>query len=142
MLIKCKKYYKNLPGTILKICSQIYAPGKFEYSNIYIYIYIYVCVCVCVCVVCVCVCVCVLTKGRPFTATPGTKAAILPKGRSSMANSGNQVAVLLGMNRCGSFPLLSAPHSLFSIWTNFKRSEKIQGAPTWLINRYDLFIMT
>ena len=26
-----------------------------------------------------------------------------------------QVAVLLGMNRCGSFPMLSAPHSLFSI---------------------------
>ena len=35
----------------------------------------------------------------------------------------------LGMNRCGSFPLLSAP-SLFSIWTNIKRSEKIPGAPT------------
>ena len=34
------------------------------------------------------------------------------------------------MNRCGSFPLLSAPHSLFSIWTNLKRSEKIPGAPT------------
>ena len=34
------------------------------------------------------------------------------------------------MNRCGSFPLLSAPHSLFSIWTNLERSEKIPGAPT------------
>ena len=34
------------------------------------------------------------------------------------------------MNRCGIFPLLSAPHSLFSIWTNLKRSEKIPGAPT------------
>ena len=32
------------------------------------------------------------------------------------------------MDRCGSFPLLSAPHSLFSIWT--KRSERIPGAPT------------
>ena len=30
-----------------------------------------------------------------------------------------------------SFPLLSAPHSLFSIWTHLKRSEKIPGAPTW-----------
>ena len=29
------------------------------------------------------------------------------------------------MNRCGSFPLLSAPHSLFSFWTDLKRSEKI-----------------
>ena len=53
-----------------------------------------------------------------------------PKGRSSIANSGTWVAVLLGMNRCGSFPLLSAPHSLCSIWTNLKRSEKIPGAPT------------
>ena len=34
------------------------------------------------------------------------------------------------MNRCGSFPLLFAPHSLFSIWTNLKRCEKILGAPT------------
>ena len=38
---------------------------------------------------------------------------------------------LLGMDRCGSFPLLSAPPSLFSIWTDLKRSEKIPGAPTW-----------
>ena len=35
------------------------------------------------------------------------------------------------MNRCGSFPLLSAPHSLFSIWTVLERSEKIPGAPAW-----------
>ena len=41
----------------------------------------------------------------------------------------NQVAVLLGMNRCGSFPLLSTPHSLLSILTDLKRSEKIPGAP-------------
>ena len=36
-----------------------------------------------------------------------------------------------GLNRCGSFPLLSAPHYLFSFWTYLKRSEKIPGAPTW-----------
>ena len=35
------------------------------------------------------------------------------------------------MNRCCSFLLLSAPHSLFSIWTDLKRSEKIPEAPTW-----------
>ena len=52
------------------------------------------------------------------------------EGRSSTANSGTKAAVLLGYNRCGSFPFLSASHSLFSIWTNLKRSEKIQGAPT------------
>ena len=37
------------------------------------------------------------------------KAAVLLKGRSSTANSGTQVAVLLGMDRCGSFLLLSPP---------------------------------
>ena len=42
----------------------------------------------------------------------------------------NLACSLLGMNRCGTFPLLSAPHSLCSIWTNIKRSEKIPGAPT------------
>ena len=31
----------------------------------------------------------------------------------------------------GSFPLLSAPHSLFNMWTDLKRCEKIPGAPTW-----------
>ena len=31
---------------------------------------------------------------------------------------------------CSSFPLVSAPHSLFSIWKNLERSEKIPGAPT------------
>ena len=72
----------------------------------------------------------VLPKGRFFTANSRTRAANLPKGSSSIANSGTYVAVLLGMNRCGSFPLLSAPYSLFSIWTNLKRSEKIPGAPT------------
>ena len=37
------------------------------------------------------------------------------------------------MNRCGSFLFLSAPLSLslFSIWTDLKRSEKIPEAPTW-----------
>ena len=51
------------------------------------------------------------------------------EGRSSTGNSGTKAAVL-GFNRCGSFPLLSAPYSLFSIWTDFKRSEKIPGATT------------
>ena len=39
------------------------------------------------------------------------------------------VAVLLGIKRCASFPLLSTHHSLFSIWIDLKRSEKIPGAP-------------
>ena len=55
----------------------------------------------------------VLPKGRSFTANSGTKAAVLRKGWSSIANSETKIAVLLGMTRCGSFPLLSASHSLF-----------------------------
>ena len=73
----------------------------------------------------------VLPKGRSFTANSGTKAAVLFKGRSYTANVGSKDAVLLGMNRCGSFPFLSAPHSLFSMWADLKRSGKIPGAPTW-----------
>ena len=73
----------------------------------------------------------VLPKGRSSTANSGTCAAVLLKGRTSTANSGTQAAVLLGMDRCGNFPLLFAPHSLFSIWTDLKRSENIPGAPTW-----------
>ena len=69
----------------------------------------------------------ILPKGRSFTANAGTKFAVLSKGRSSTANSGTKVAVLLGINRCGGFPLLSALHSLFSFWTDLKRSEKIPG---------------
>ena len=57
----------------------------------------------------------ILPKGRSFAANSGTKATVLLKGRSSTANSGTQAAVLLGMNMCGSFPLLFEPHSLFSI---------------------------
>ena len=70
----------------------------------------------------------ILPRGRSFTANSGTKAAVLLKGRSYTANSETQAAVLLGMDRCGSFPLLSVPHSRFSIWADLKRSEK---APTW-----------
>ena len=51
--------------------------------------------------------------------------------QGQVLHSGTQAAVLLGLYRCGSFPLLSTPHSLFSIWTDLQRSEKIPGAPTW-----------
>ena len=75
---------------------------------------------------------CVLLKGRTFTANGRTKVAVMSKGRSSTANSGTKVAVLLGINRCSSFPLFLHPTlSIFSIWTDLKRSEKIPGARTW-----------
>ena len=70
-------------------------------------------------------------QGRSFTANSGAKAANLPKGRSSTANSGTKVAVIVVMNRCGCFPLLSALHSLFSIWSDLKRSKTIPGVPAW-----------
>ena len=54
-----------------------------------------------------------MPEDRTFTAHSGTKAESLPKGRSSTVNSGTMVAVLLGMNRCGSFPLIS--HSTLSL---------------------------
>ena len=69
--------------------------------------------------------------GRSFTANSGTRTEVLPKGRSSTAKPRNQGYSLLGMNRRDSFPLFSAPNSLFSIWTDFKRSEKIPGASAW-----------
>ena len=73
----------------------------------------------------------VLLKGRSFIANAGSKIAVLSKGRSYTASSGTKVVVLLGINRCGSFSFLSVPHSLFTIWTDLKRSEKIPGVPTW-----------
>ena len=73
----------------------------------------------------------VLPKGSSFTANAGTRVAILSKGNSSTANPETKVAVSLGINRCCSFPFLSAPHSLFSVWTDIKRSEKVPRAPTW-----------
>ena len=69
----------------------------------------------------------VLPKGRSFTANTGNKVAVLSKGRSSTANSGTKVGILPGINGCGSFPLLSAPHSLFGIWTDRKISKNIPG---------------
>ena len=59
-------------------------------------------------------------QGQIFHSNAGTKIAAL----SSTANSGTKVVVLLGINRCGSFPLLPHPTPSLS-------SEKIPGAPTW-----------
>ena len=80
----------------------------------------------------------VLPKGRSFTANSGRKAEVLPKGRSFIANSGTTVVILLGMNRCGSFPLRSDPHSLFSIWTDLKRPGKDSRGPSVKVRRVDL----
>ena len=55
--------------------------------------------------------------------------SVLHKGRFFTVNTGTKAAVLLGMNRCGSFPLFSAQHTLFSIWTDLERFERCQGPP-------------
>ena len=72
--------------------------------------------------------VAVMPKGRSFTGSSGTKIAVLPKGRSSTANSGTKFAVLLGMNRCSSFPLLSAPHSSLPFERTLKDLKRYQGS--------------
>ena len=46
-----------------------------------------------------------------------------PRADLSLQTQEPRVTVLLGMDRCGSFPLISAPHCLFSIWTDLKRSR-------------------
>ena len=58
------------------------------------------------------------------------KAAVLLKAGLPPQTQEPMLKFYQGLNRCGSFPLLSAPHSLFSIWTDLKRSEKIPGAPS------------
>ena len=49
--------------------------------------------------------------------------SVLPKGRSFTANAETMLSVLLGINRCGSFLLLSALYSLFSIWKDLKKKN-------------------
>ena len=69
----------------------------------------------------------VLPKGRSFTASSSIKAADLPKDRSSTTNSGTRFAVLLGMNRCGSFSLISAPYSSLASEQILKDLKRLQG---------------
>ena len=70
------------------------------------------------------------SEGRSFTANSGIKAAVLLKGRSSTANSATQAAALLGWK--GAVASRCFPHlTLFSVWRDLKRSEKIPGAPAW-----------
>ena len=83
----------------------------------------------------------VLPKGRPFTTNSGAKAAVLPKGRSFIGDSGTKVAVLLGMNRCGSFPLLSAHRSSFMIWRDLKIWKDPRGV-IMEVRRVDLATWT
>ena len=49
----------------------------------------------------------------------------LPKAGLSPQTQETRLPFYQGLNRCGSFPLPSAPHSLFRIWKDLKRSVKI-----------------
>ena len=69
----------------------------------------------------------VLPKSRLFVASAGTWAAVLPKTGLPLKTQEPRLQFFQGLNRFGSFPLLSAPHSLFSIWIDFKDLKRSQG---------------
>ena len=71
----------------------------------------------------------VLVWGWSLTANSGTKAAVLPKDSFSTANPGTKVAVLLGMNRCGSFPLLSEICIQSENYLNRQTKGGLHGTP-------------
>ena len=60
----------------------------------------------------------ILPKGRSSPTNAGSKVAVLSKGRFSTAYSGTKFAVILGINRCGNFPLLPTLHSFLNICIN------------------------
>ena len=70
---------------------------------------------------------CVLPKGRSFTASSGTQACSSAEGMSSTANSGTKCAVLLGLNRCGRFSVLSAPTLYLASEQTLKQLKRSQG---------------
>ena len=78
------------------------------------------------------------SQGQALHCKRRELACSSPKVMSFTSDSGTKVAVLLGMNRCASFPFISVPHSLFSIWIDLKRSENILGAPKVEVRRVDL----
>ena len=57
----------------------------------------------------------VLPKGKSISASAGTKEAVLPKAGLPPQTQEPRLQFYYGLNMCGSFPLLSARHSLFSI---------------------------
>ena len=56
-----------------------------------------------------------LPKGKSFTASAGTQAVVLPKAGLPPQTQEPMLQFYQGLNKCASFPLHSAPHSLFSI---------------------------
>ena len=106
---------------IVKVISSIILIS-FIYIYIYIYIYMYMLYISSEC----------SAQRQVFHCKRRNLGCSSAECRSPTTNSGTKAAVLLWMNRYVSVPLFSAPHSLFSIWTDLKRSEKTPGAPTWM----------
>ena len=74
---------------------------------------------------------------RIFHCKPRTKAAFLPKGRSSTANSGTKVAVLPRMNSCGSSQCF--PHPTLSLSSKQTLKDlKYPTGPNVEVRRVDL----
>ena len=92
------------PQQPLEVCN--------TYSETTLYIYIYIIIIMSV-----------QPKGRSFTASGETYAAVLPKAGLPPLTQEPRLQLYQGFNMCGSFSLLSAPHSLFSIWIDLKRSQ-------------------
>ena len=66
----------------------------------------------------------VLPKGRSLTATQESRLQFSPK---AAANLGTKVAVLPGIHRCGSFPLLSTPPRSLASEQTLKDLKRSQG---------------
>ena len=54
----------------------------------------------------------VMPKGRAFTVSTGTWAAVLPKAGLPLQAQEPRLQFYQGLNRRGNFPLLSASHCL------------------------------
>ena len=73
----------------------------------------------------------VLPKAELSLQTQAAWLQFCPKAGLTPQTEKQRLQFYQELNRYGSFPLLSSRHSLFSIWTELRRSEKIPGVPTW-----------
>ena len=79
-----------------------------------------------------------MPNGRSFTTSAEPKVAVLSKGRSSTANSGTKVAVLLGINRRGRFPCFPYPTLSLASELAKKKTWKYPSSPNVEVRRVDL----
>ena len=70
----------------------------------------------------------ILPKGRSSTASAGTKAAVMPKAGLPPQTQESRMQFYEGYIGAVASQYFLQAHSLFSIWTDFKRCVKIPGA--------------